>query len=125
MRSETRLSLFLKKSFFSFQEKFLFFQMHFASSIFFLFFGFLTGNLFGTFLNAIRGFLPWDGLIVLVVLVIIEIISYITYHSNRRPFLSIWQFRNFSKSAVFWKSLNYFKIGLLIGFFIDAFKVGS
>jgi len=24
-----------------------------------------------------------------------------------------------------WKSFNYFKIGLLLGFFIDAYKVGS
>jgi hypothetical protein len=29
------------------------------------------------------------------------------------------------KNLPFWKILNYFKLGIMLGFFIDAFKVGS
>jgi hypothetical protein len=28
-------------------------------------------------------------------------------------------------NLTFWKTLNYFKLGFMLGFFIDAFKVGS
>lgn len=125
MRSETRLSSFFQNILISFKEKFFFFQNSFSSSIFFLFFGFLVGNLFGTFLNAIRAFIYWDGFIVLILLFFIEIISYITYHKEGRSFFIIWRFPFLYQKRLFWKCVNFFKIGLLLGFFIDAFKVGS
>jgi len=30
-----------------------------------------------------------------------------------------------TKNQFFWKTLNFLKIGIMFGFFIDAFKVGS
>lgn len=89
-------------------------QSTFTIALFFLFSGFLCGNLFGTFLNIIREYISWDGLIIILVICLMEIISYFRYQKKK----------NFINSQI-WRTLNYFKIGLMIGFFIDAFKVGS
>ncbi len=163
----------------------------FVRGIFFLFVGFVIGNLFGTFLPAIRIFFSWDGFIVIFLLFFIEFISYIRYQTNSRFFLILWDFprgrepipffkekeqfsldledeksappplnnkvtddkkgkqnnnktaftrdfsffsngtkttflqKTFSLAGKGYKSLNYFKIGFLLGFFIDAYKVGS
>ena len=137
----------------------------------FLFFGFLLGNLFGTFLSLIRMVLPWDGFIVIIILFFMELISYSRYHSQKLRFLGIWKSTIVSrddarivedtKDDVVWNSVlsrigcfankkttpgffifcerstqtsyffnrsracNSFKIGFLLGFFIDAYKVGS
>lgn len=125
MKPETRISTFFQKILIKLKEKFFFFQTSFSSSIFFLFLGFLFGNLFGTFLNTIRSFISWDGFIVLILLFFVEIISYITYHKEGRSFFLFWKFPFFYKKRLFWKCFNFFKIGILLGFFIDAFKVGS
>lgn len=125
MRSETRLTRFLGNFSKTFKEKFYFFQMSFSSAIFFLFSGFLAGNLFGTFLNGIRTFIPWDGFIVVSFLFFVEIVSYIRYHIEGRFFLILWKFPFSYQKRIFWKNLNFLKIGLMLGFFIDAFKVGS
>ena len=108
----------------------------FSYGIFFLFVGFLLGNLFGTFLPLIRLLFPWDGFIVLIILFCVELISYIRYHKQGGAFLGIWKItKNNRKEAQGalgknqaidrWKECNYFKIGFLLGFFIDAYKVGS
>ena len=123
--SETRLIRFFIKFLTNFKEKFSFFQRRFSSAIFFLFSGFLVGNLFGTFLPPIRLLLPWDGFIVILFLFFVEIISYIRYHHPGRFFLFMWKFPFYSGKELFWKNFNFLKIGLLLGFFIDAFKVGS
>ncbi len=125
MRSETRLARFLIDFSENFRKKFSFFQMSFSSAIFFLFSGFLGGNLFGTFLNGIRIFLPWDGFIVLSFLFFVEILSYIRYHMEGRFFLLLWKLPFSYQKRIFWKNFNFLKIGLMLGFFIDAFKVGS
>lgn len=128
----------------------------------FLFFGFLLGNLFGTFLALIRMILPWDGFIVIIILFFMELISYSRYHSQKSRFLGIWKpallsradspIGDDNKNDVVWnyffdrnqntspssilnkqssyffngsKACNSFKIGFLLGFFIDAYKVGS
>ena len=121
----TMLHPFFQKIFIKLKEKFFFFQTSFSSSIFFLFFGFLFGNLFGTFLTWIRTLIPWDGFIVISLLFFIEVISYIRYHNAGRSFLLLWKFPFSYKKRLVWKSLNFLKIGLMLGFFIDAFKVGS
>lgn len=113
----------------------------FSYGIFFLFVGFLLGNLFGTFLPLIRLLFPWDGFIVLIILFCVELISYIRYHKQGAAFLGIWKITknnriegepphhsyDFGKDKAIdkWKECNYFKIGFLLGFFIDAYKVGS
>ena len=77
--------------------------------------GFLSGNLFGTVLNFVRGFILWDGFIIVTFIIIIEGISYLSYKPR--------DFKSFSYFSI--KALSFFKVGLMIGFFVDAFKVGS
>lgn len=111
-----------------------------------LFAGFLIGNLFGTFLYIIRKLIPWDGMIVFFLVSMIEILSYHSYHNKNKPlFCALFVNKKYAKLCTkrkafinlcflldpkmikrsFWRSLNFLKIGLMIGFFIDAFKVGS
>lgn len=92
--------------------RFSMFYQGFSFSIFFLFLGFMCGNLFGTFLPFIRLWIAWDGLIITTLLLIIEGINYISFHCKR-------------VNQVAFRLLNFYKLGILLGFFIDAFKVGS
>ena len=41
--------------------------------------GFFLGNIFGTFLNVLRGIFHWDGLIILAFIFLCEFISFQTY----------------------------------------------
>lgn len=182
MSIETRIFKNIKKSFVFFEEKIYFFKKTFSISILFLFIGFFLGNIFGTFLNWLRHFIVWDGLLIFVLLSFFEIISSIVYQKNftllsqpvstnkmffsdffvtKNPFLKINLFRRklkaivspdisikpdhqstlqtdkkklkkvltidfyFFKSLPIWRFLNCLKVGILFGFFIDAFKVGS
>ena len=92
-------------------------KKQFLNSLIVLFFGFSFGNLFGTFISSIRNFNVWDGLIISLILLFCELVNYLLYQQNKRN----------SKKQIneFYNLLNSFKIGLLLGFFIDAFKVGS
>lgn len=159
MNLNTKLSLILNSIKKVLQGKILYFQIFFENSIFFLFLGFLCGNLFGSFLSISRELKIWDGFIILLIVLCIEIISYLIYRSTNRTSFFAFQFtildsnikknclkcQNFKffknyiflyfkkitlfilsyKQPFFIKSLNLFKIGILFGFFIDAFKVGS
>lgn len=90
----------------------------------FLLIGFLVGNLFGTFLNTIRRYITWDGGIVFFLITLIEIFNYNVYHNEKRPFFFFLLNPKIVKRS-FWKSFHFLKIGLMVGFFVDAFKVGS
>nr|QHD45155.1 Ycf20 [Codium fragile] len=74
----------------------------------FFFYGFLFGNIFGSFLFFVRFFLIWDGFLILICLIYFEIFYRI---QNKLNILKIEFF--------------LFQSGLLISFFIDAYKVGS
>ena len=102
--------------------------------------GFLTGNLFGTILTFVRKFIVWDGWIVASLIIIVELISYISYKplvatsSAFKGFRgdggNLWEQKSnrkieINRLNIFRSFFNFFKIGLLIGFFVDAFKVGS
>ena len=182
MPIETRIFKNTRKSFTFLKKKFDFFKKNFAISVLFLFIGFFIGNVFGTFLNWLRDFIVWDGLLVFALLSVFEIISSIVYQNNptflspsistNRMFFSDFYIREniFSKMRLFrqelkkesspsifikstnqldlqrddkrlrnllaitfyflknlpiWRLLNCLKVGILFGFFIDAFKVGS
>jgi len=92
-----------------FQKKNLW-QRFFDLSLFFLLFGFVNGNLFGTFLQFLRQYFIWDGLIIMFTLLIIEAINLTYFVCRPKPWVRL---------------LNFYKMGLLLGFFTDAFKVGS
>nr|AYC63822.1 hypothetical protein Ycf20 [Dichotomosiphon tuberosus] len=96
------LKIFQKnKNFLNFIEK----------SLLSLYLGFFIGNFFGTFFKNIYEFLLWDGFIIIFLNLFLEFINNIIYKIN--------------KKNIFLKILKNIKIGILIGFFIDAFKVGS
>ena len=79
MNSNTKFLKFLNKLTTQSQKKFLVFENNFPISIFFLFFGFICGNLFGTLLNFFRNYTNWDGAIITVTILIIEFINYLNY----------------------------------------------
>ena len=68
--------------------------------------------------------MTWDGIILFFLLSIIEILNYTVYHNKKRPFLRGVLHPKIINKA-FWKWFNFFKIGVMVGFFVDAFKVGS
>nr|YP_009105915.1 hypothetical chloroplast RF20 [Microthamnion kuetzingianum]AIT94733.1 hypothetical chloroplast RF20 [Microthamnion kuetzingianum] len=124
MTQKIRFAKFIKRFFFETKNKYLFFKKYFSLGIFFLFLGFLLGNIFGTFLNLFRNYLIWDGLIVFFLIFFCEIVNYNIYTKKKKlSHIFTWSLK--FPGAILWKFLNYFKIGVLFGFFIDAFKVGS
>ncbi len=125
MKIETRIVFFINQLKFYLNRKFFFFKEVFSFALFTLFVGFLIGNLFGTFLNTIRYFIFWDGLIVFIILSIMELLNFILYNKAKRFFVISQKISYYPNNQIIWKSLNYLKIGIMFGFFIDAFKVGS
>ena len=154
MKIETRIVFFINKLTNYLKIKNSFFKEVFSFALFTLFFGFLIGNLFGTFLNTLRSFIFWDGFIIFIILFIMEFLNFILYNTRRERFFLFLFFFDFfflifcfskqnkkikknktkkkkpknlysSNNQVICKSFNYLKIGIMFGFFIDAFKVGS
>ena len=114
----------------SFQGRVLLFQKSFAAVLFALFVGFLVANIFGTFLSALRSFAIWDGFVIFGLVLFVELISYAIYHNGERQFMGISSFQFTKDKTLFWRLpvariTNNFKIGFLLGFFVEAFKVGS
>jgi hypothetical protein len=107
------------------KKKLYFVKNIFSTALFFIFLGFLFGSIFGSFLNIIREYIFWDGFILFFVIIFIEFINFINYKKLKQNYYILK--KNIKKNSNFflYKLLNYFKLGLLFGFFIDAFKVGS
>lgn len=80
--------------------------------------GFFLGNLFGTFLAALRHFVPSDIAIIGLLCLVFEYISAQAYKRSPQASQRAWR-QSLSRG------LNLVKIGSLFGFFVDAFKVGS
>lgn len=192
MSSNTKLILIIQNFYNYLNKKFTFFKIYFTNGIFFLFFGFLIGNLFGSLLNIFNRSIILHPLVTILIIFFVEIINYIIYHNKDRAlfFIDIKKFiyyiknflkyklkflensnlikkisevldvelkhklvkkslhlndhlinivrkillhiqNSYTKICIFVKkifiikTLNLFKIGILLGFFIDAFKVGS
>lgn len=104
----------LKKLLFKFQyEKINFF------SLFLLVCSFTLGNLIGIISKKIN----YNIFSILFFNIIIEIINYLCYSSNNINllFTNIVILKNKKAKAL----LNIFKRGLLLGIFVEAFKLGS
>nr|AYC63924.1 hypothetical protein Ycf20 [Flabellia petiolata] len=84
----------------------------FLISVCYFYLGFVLGNLFGTFLNFFRNKIIWDGAILFIIILIFETLNFFIYN---RKLLN-------KKLLIILKNIQ---IGILLGFFIDAFKVGS
>ena len=186
---KSKLDTFVSQYFGSLRKKYLFLQKNFPSMLALLLFGFLVGNVFGTFLNTLRFFFIWDVFIIFILIGLLEVLNYTVYNAKnplnflspfwppsgplreqpepaagacscsaslskklstrsdqeqteglyvratetgrrRGPFRSISRTesaatRNLVPVKFVVQFLNFFKIGLMIGFFVDAFKVGS
>lgn len=119
---QTRLTNIYKSIEDKWRRKIFRFQTLFIRSLLSLFIGFLIGSLFATFLPLLRQFFRWDGFILLFILFCSEFISYVIYHRDQRKFL--W-FVFTPEERNLWELLNIIKIGVFLGLFVDAFKVGS
>ena len=86
-------------------------------SIIFFYFGFLIGNLFGTFLNSLRNRFLENITVLFSILILFEILNYLIY--DKRFFNKFNSLKNLQYSL---KNLQF---GILLGFFIDAYKIGS
>ena len=109
--NETQLNQLIKKFLNFLKFKTQNFQINLVLYFVSLLIGLFLGGLFGTLLPFFRNKLIWDGFILIGVLGTVECINAIVY---KKIIDSKWL-----------KITNICKIGLLLGFFIDAFKVGS
>ena len=58
------------------------------------------------------------GFVILFLIVCYETLNWLNYQKNNTKF-------SYPSFFFYLKLCNYFKIGFLFGFFVDAFKVGS
>lgn len=91
---------------------------NFLSFLFILFLGFFIGNLFGTLVDYIRQLNVADSVLIFLIIFLNELVNFTVYSSGKNKFNSIFKIKLYNL-------LNIFKIGVLLGFFIDSFKVGS
>ena len=83
-----------------------------------LFVGFMLGSLFSSFLEGLRCFLRWDGLVLTTLVMSVEVTSLFVY--SKKP--TFFQPLNCPK---LFSLINALKVGFLLGLFVDGFKVGS
>jgi hypothetical protein len=139
----TYLERFIENWCYKFHTKIWLFKTYFTWSLFFFFLGFMCGNLFGTFLVFFRQWVVWDGFLIMLTILFIELIHYLNFYAfktnneakpeevqyqrsfNKLNVLTYVKILNRSHFKIGIRLLNFYKLGLLFGFFIDAFKVGS
>lgn len=109
----------------TFYFKFVKIENKLSLNLLFIFVGFLIGNLFGNFLLKIRQVINVDILIILIILLLMEFLNSSIYLRKNRNFLFFLKNSKNVKKINLFLNLNFLKIGILLGFFIDAFKVGS
>lgn len=99
-------------------KKFVKLKEGFLSFLILLFIGFFFGNLFGTIVDSIRKLNVADSFLIFILILFNEFINFNLYSSHRLTMNNGIKAKNLS-------FLNAFKIGFLLGIFIDSFKVGS
>lgn len=110
---------FKLSQFFNFiAKRFVKLKKNFLPFLFFLFSGFFFGNLFGTIVDSIRKLNIADSALIFLIILFNEFINFIIYSNYRKNIETPSQSKRFN-------FLNAFKIGILLGIFIDSFKVGS
>lgn len=114
----TRTYIQLSRFFKSFKKKYSKLEKNFLPFLFLLFAGFFFGNLFGTVVESVRKLNIADNFLIFLLVLFNEFINFIVYSKYRKK-------KDFSSKSKRFTFLNAFKIGILLGFFIDSFKVGS
>ena len=112
----TRYYSILSQLFNFVNKKFIKLKNNFLSFLLLLFIGFFIGNLFGTLVESIRQFNIADSFLILSLITINELINALVYRRYQKKT---------NTDTKKYNLLNAFKIGVLLGFFIDSFKVGS
>lgn len=114
----TRYYSQLNQIFLFIKKKFIKLKVNFLSFLFLLFAGFFLGNLFGTLVDSIRKLNIADSILILLIILFNEFINFIIYSNYRKKLDAPAKSKKYN-------FLNAFKIGVLLGIFIDSFKVGS
>lgn len=100
------------------------FSNDFLKSTCSFYFGFVIGNLFGTFLNLLRNKIVWDGIILFMIILLLELMNFLIYNPKRESTFKLHSgFLNQNRKILI--VFKNFQIGTLFGLLIDAFKVGS
>lgn len=107
----SQLFNFITRKFIRLKENFLFFLI-------LLFIGFFFGNLFGTVVDSIRQLNVTDSFLIFLLILFNEFINFNIYSYYKKKI-------NMPTKVKKLNFLNAFKIGFLLGIFIDSFKVGS
>ena len=118
MNNSTRYYLQLNQILKFLNQKLKKLKDNFLPFLFILFFGFFLGSLFGTLVDSIRQLNITDNFLIFILLLLIEFINFLVYRCNQNQIHSVLRTK-------FYNLLNILKIGILLGFFIDSFKVGS
>ena len=125
MGNNLRAATLLSQVALSFQNRIRPFRSYFSTILLSLLFGFLLANIFGTFLGVLRNAIAWDGFVILGILFFVEVTNYLIYHPLKSRSHQIAFDSAKRKKEMMYRIVNSFKIGLLLGFFVEAFKVGS
>ncbi|KAL6146966.1 hypothetical protein ACLB2K_057641 [Fragaria x ananassa] len=91
-------------------------RKNFPMKIFLLLLGFYTANALATILGQTG---DWDVLVAGIVVAAIEGIGMLMYRKSTSPSLSSGKLKSFVML------MNYWKAGVCLGLFVDAFKLGS
>jgi len=91
-------------------------RKNFPMKVFLVLLGFYTANALATILGQTG---DWDVLVAGVVVAAIEGIGMLMYRRRERPSLSTGRLKSFVAM------INYWKAGVCLGLFVDAFKLGS
>ena len=113
---QTRLFRIIRQLLFNSKDQFKLVKTLFTTSILYLFIGFITGSAFCTILSIIRQTPLCDGFILFLLLFLFEKVGKLVYKTRKQ---------HQTRQIKLYKLINCWKTGLLLGFFIDAFKVGS
>ena len=125
MGNNPRIATLLRQIALSVQNRIRPFRRSFSTILFSLLFGFLLANIFGTFLGVLRNAIAWDGFVILGIVLFVEATNYLTYYPFKSRSQPIVFSGNTMSRAWMCRIVNSFKMGLLLGFFVEAFKVGS
>nr|YP_006666467.1 hypothetical chloroplast RF20 [Trebouxiophyceae sp. MX-AZ01]AFQ93822.1 hypothetical chloroplast RF20 [Trebouxiophyceae sp. MX-AZ01] len=102
-------------------------RLSFSAVLFSLLLGFVAANLFGTALGMLRKAASWDGMILLGLIVLIEATNHLAYcpPSAQGGTSEVAPLPLLTRPIAASRLANSFKVGVLLGFFVEAFKVGS
>lgn len=114
---ETRLVRWLRRCGISLRQRFMRIRGIFPVALLCLLVGFYCGNIFASTLATWRAGVIWNGLLGLLLMIAFECLNSVLYKPRK---ISNWAY-----SIPIMQLINNWKIGFLLGIFVDSFKVAS